>query len=33
LREFSAKRWQKLPFHAEDIARQRLGEPLTLVRP
>jgi acyl-homoserine-lactone acylase len=33
LRQFSAKRWHQLPFHAEDIARQRLGEPLTLVRP
>lgn len=33
LRAFSAKRWHSLPFHAEDIARQRIGEPLTLVRP
>ena len=33
LREFSAKRWHSLPFHPEDIARQRIGEPLTLVRP
>lgn len=33
LREFSAKRWHTLPFHAQDIARQRIGEPLRLVRP
>ena len=33
LRAFSAKRWHSLPFHAEDIAKQRIGEPLTLVRP
>ena len=33
MREFSAKRWQALPFHPEDIARQRVGEPLRLTRP
>ncbi|MGB3070136.1 MAG: penicillin acylase family protein [Ottowia sp.] len=32
LREFSAKRWHSLPFHAEDIAKQRVGKDLTLVR-
>ncbi|WP_423460066.1 penicillin acylase family protein [Ottowia sp. VDI28] len=32
LREFSAKRWHRLPFHAEDIAKQRVGKDLTLVR-
>ncbi|MFT4193670.1 penicillin acylase family protein [Ottowia sp.] len=33
LREFSAKRWHGLPFHAEDVARARIGEPLRLVLP
>lgn len=33
LREFSAKRWHNLPFHPEDVARARIGEPLVLVRP
>lgn len=33
LRAFSAKRWHSLPFHAQDIDRQRIGPSLTLVRP
>jgi acyl-homoserine-lactone acylase len=32
LRLFSAKQWPTLPFHADDVARQRLGEPLVLTR-
>jgi acyl-homoserine-lactone acylase len=30
---YSAKRWPTLPFHAEDVARERVGEVLRLVRP
>jgi acyl-homoserine-lactone acylase len=30
---FSAKRWPRLPFHAEDVARERVGEALRLTRP
>jgi acyl-homoserine-lactone acylase len=30
---FSRKEWPALPFHAEDVARARVGEPLRLVRP
>ena len=34
LKLFSAKQWPQLPFHAEDVARQRVGEVLRLlVRP
>jgi acyl-homoserine-lactone acylase len=33
LRLFSAKQWPQLPFHAEDVARARVGEVLRLVRP
>ena len=34
LRLFAAKQWPQLPFHAEDVARQRVGEILhLLVRP
>ena len=33
LRLFEAKRWPTLPFHAEDVARARVGEVLRLVRP
>jgi len=33
LRLFEAKRWPALPFHAEDVARARVGEVLRLVRP
>jgi acyl-homoserine-lactone acylase len=33
LRLFSAKQWPTLPFHAEDVARARVGEVLRLVRP
>jgi acyl-homoserine-lactone acylase len=33
LRLFSAKQWPTLPFHADDVARQRVGEVLRLTRP
>jgi len=33
LRLFSRKEWPTLPFHAEDIARARVGETLRLTRP
>ena len=33
LRLFSAKEWPTLPFHAEDVARGRVGEALRLTRP
>jgi acyl-homoserine-lactone acylase len=33
LRLFSAKQWPTLPFHAEDVARVRVGEVVRLVRP
>jgi len=34
LKLFSAKQWPQMPFHAEDVARQRVGEILRLlVRP
>ena len=33
LRLFSQKKWPVLPFHAEDVARERVGEPLRLTRP
>ena len=34
MRLFAAKQWPQLPFHAEDVARQRVGEILRLlVRP
>lgn len=33
LRLFAEKRWPLLPFHAEDVARARVGEPLLLQRP
>lgn len=32
LKNYSAKQWPALPFHAEDIQRQRIGEPLVLKR-
>ena len=32
LKNYSAKQWPTLPFHAEDIQRQRIGEPLVLKR-
>ena len=32
LKLFSAKQWPTLPFHADDVAKQRLGEPLVLRR-
>jgi len=32
MRLFSAKQWPTLPFHAEDVARERVGEVLRLVR-
>jgi acyl-homoserine-lactone acylase len=30
---FSRKEWPVLPFHAEDVKRARVGEPLRLIRP
>ena len=33
MRELSAKRWHTLPFHPQDVARERVGELLRLVRP
>jgi acyl-homoserine-lactone acylase len=33
LRLFSRKQWPTLPFHPEDVARERVGEVLRLVRP
>jgi acyl-homoserine-lactone acylase len=33
LRLFSRKQWPMLPFHAEDVARERVGEVLRLTRP
>ncbi len=33
MREFSAKRWQTLPFHRDDVVKARVGEQLRLVRP
>jgi acyl-homoserine-lactone acylase len=32
LKNYAAKRWVELPFHAEDVARQRVGPVLTLTR-
>ena len=32
LRLFSAKQWPRLPFHAEDVARERVGPVLELRR-
>jgi acyl-homoserine-lactone acylase len=33
MRLFSKKQWPVLPFHAEDVARERVGEILKLTRP
>jgi acyl-homoserine-lactone acylase len=33
LRLFSRKEWPSLPFHAEDVARSRVGDTLYLTRP
>ena len=33
LRLFAAKQWPTLPFHPEDVARERVGEVLRLQRP
>ena len=33
LKEYAAKRWPSLPFHAEDIERQRIAEPIILRKP
>jgi len=33
LRLFEAKQWPSLPFHAEDVAKARVGEVLRLSRP
>jgi acyl-homoserine-lactone acylase len=30
---FSAKQWPRLPFHADEVAGAKLGEPLRLTRP
>jgi acyl-homoserine-lactone acylase len=32
LRLYAAKQWPSLPFHPQDIARQRIGEALVLKR-
>jgi acyl-homoserine-lactone acylase len=32
LKTFAAKQWPTLPFHAEDVARQRVGAVKRLVR-
>ena len=32
-RLYAAKQWPRLPFHADEVARARTGEPLRLVRP
>lgn len=31
LRQFTRKQWHTLPFHREDVEKQRVGEPLRLV--
>jgi acyl-homoserine-lactone acylase len=33
LRMYSEKRWPQLPYHPEDIERQRIGQPLILRKP
>jgi acyl-homoserine-lactone acylase len=33
LKQFAAKQWPALPFHAEDVAKQRVGEPIRLTMP
>lgn len=33
LRLYARKEWPRLPFHPEEIAAQRIGEPLRLTRP
>jgi acyl-homoserine-lactone acylase len=33
LRLFSNKQWPELPFHADDVAKARVGEVLRLTRP
>ncbi len=33
LRLYSRKEWPTLPFHADDVAKARVGEPLRLMRP
>ena len=33
MRAFADKRWPVLPFHAEDVARARVGEVLRITRP
>jgi acyl-homoserine-lactone acylase len=32
LKAYSRKEWHRLPFHAEDVAKARIGEPLQLKR-
>jgi len=33
MRLFSRKEWPVLPFHADDVAKARVGEVLRLTRP
>ncbi|MBN8486817.1 MAG: penicillin acylase family protein, partial [Burkholderiales bacterium] len=33
LRLFAQKRWPRLPFHPDEVAREQVGEPLRLQRP
>ncbi len=33
LKMYAAKQWISLPFHAEDVAKQRVGEPIRLALP
>ena len=33
LRLYSAKKWPRLPFHADEVARSKIGETLVLRRP
>jgi hypothetical protein len=33
LKLYAAKTWPALPFHPEDVQRQRVGQTLVLTRP
>jgi acyl-homoserine-lactone acylase len=33
LRVYSAKQWPRLPFHADEVSRDRIGDVLRLTRP
>ena len=33
LKLYAAKQWPKLPFHADEIARERVGAVMRLTRP